>query len=82
MFIVMIIAYILYIILSSTLQSYLWYIDEPMIPTVDKLKAAWDVTFKSEASMLKLFFSNLIMYILMTATFSLYLLVVGLTALS
>ena len=79
MFIVMIIAYIPYIILYIYFAVvFMVYIDEPMIPTVDKLKVAWDVTFKSEASMLKLFFSNLIMYILMTAAIFIILIGVGL----
>ena len=79
MFIVMIIAYIPYIILYIYFAVvFMVYIDEPMIPTVDKLKVAWDVTFKSEASMLKLFFSNLIMYILMTAAIFIIFIGVGL----
>lgn len=79
MFIVMIIVYIPYIILYIYFAVvFMVYIDEPMIPTVDKLKVAWDVTFKSEASMLKLFFSNLIMYILMTAAIFIIFIGVGL----
>ena len=51
MFIVMIIAYIPYIILYIYFAVvFMVYIDEPMIPTVDKLKVAWDVTFKSEGA--------------------------------
>lgn len=68
MFIVMIVAYIPYIILYIYFAVvFMAYIDEPKIPTVDKLKVAWNVTFNSEASMIKLFFSNLLLYILMTA---------------
>ena len=68
MFIVMIVAYIPYIILYIYFAVvFMVYIDEPKIPTVDKLKVAWNVTFNSDASMVKLFFSNLLMYILMTA---------------
>lgn len=68
MFIVMIVAYIPYIILYIYFAVvFMVYIDEPKIPTMDKLKVAWNVTFSSDASMVKLFFSNLLMYILMTA---------------
>lgn len=65
MFIVTIVAYIPYIILYIYFAVvFMVYIDEPKIPTVDKLKVAWNVTFTSDASMVKLFFSNLLMYIL------------------
>lgn len=68
MLIVTIIAYIPYIILYIYFAIvFMVYIDEPQIPTVDKLKVAWDVAFRSEASMVKLFFSNLLLYIIMTA---------------
>lgn len=67
MLIVTIIAYIPYIILYIYFAIvFMVYIDEPQIPTVDKLKVAWNVAFRSEASMVKLFFSNLLLYILMT----------------
>lgn len=68
MFIVTIVAYIPYIILYIYFAVvFMVYIDEPKIPTVDKLKVAWNVAFSSDASMVKLFFSNLLLYILMTA---------------
>lgn len=66
-FIVTVVAYIPYIIMFIYFAVvFMVYIDEPLIPTTDKLKIAWDILFKSRASMVKLFFSNLILYILMT----------------
>lgn len=68
MFLIAIVAYIPYIIMYIYFATvFMVYIDEPKIPTTDKLKIAWDVCFRSGASMVKLFFSNLILYILMTA---------------
>ena len=65
--VVMIVSYIPYIILYIySAVVFMVYIDEPKIPTVDKLKVAWNVVFSSEASMVKLFFSHLVLYILMT----------------
>lgn len=65
--IVMIVSYIPYIILYIYFAVvFMVYIDEPKIPTVDKLKIAWNVLFNSDASMVKLFFSSLLLYILMT----------------
>lgn len=64
--IVTIVAYIPYIIMFIYFAVvFMVYIDEPLIPTMDKLKIAWDILFKSSASMVKLFFSNLILYIVM-----------------
>ncbi|CAD2080105.1 hypothetical protein GCM10007275_17930 [Jeotgalicoccus coquinae] len=66
-FVVVIVSYIPYIILYIySAVVFMVYIDQPKIPTVDKLKIGWDVLFKSDASMVKLFFSNLILYILLT----------------
>src|SRR5699024_12076718 len=56
------------------------YIDEPHIPTVDKLKVAWDIVFRSEASMIKLFFSNLLLYILVFAV--MFVIMIGLGLIS
>lgn len=67
MFLIAIVAYIPYIIMYIYFAIvFMVYIDEPQTPTVDKLKIAWDVCFRSGASMVKLFFSHLILYILMT----------------
>ena len=62
--IISILAYIPYIILFIYLSLvFMVYIDEPRIPTMDKFKIAWNIAFKSRASMVKLFFSNLLYYI-------------------
>lgn len=81
MFIVTIIAYIPYIILYIYFATvFMVYIDEPHIPTMDKLKVAWDIVFRSEASMIKLFFSNLLLYILVFAV--MFVIMIGLGLIS
>ncbi|CEA03211.1 hypothetical protein BN1048_02004 [Jeotgalicoccus saudimassiliensis] len=77
-FIIMIVSYIPYIILYIYFAVvFMVYIDEPKIPTVDKLKVAWDVVFKADTSMVKLFFSQLILYILLSVVMFAVMIVVG-----
>lgn len=62
--IVTILIYIPYILVSLYIGLiYLTYTDQPMIPTMDKFKIAWDVMFKSGESILRLFFSNVLLSI-------------------
>jgi hypothetical protein len=42
---------------------YLSFVDQPLIPTMDKFKIAWDVMFKSGESIWRLFFSNVFLAI-------------------
>lgn len=60
-FLVSIIMFIPYLLVSLYIGLiYLAFVDEPLIPTLDKFKVAWDVMFKSGESIWRLFISNVL----------------------
>ena len=65
-----ILSYIPFILLAIYMfLAYMVYIDQPLIPTMDKLKIAWDVMFRAGGSLLKLLFSNVVLFVIPLAVY-------------
>lgn len=75
---IVIISYIPYILMGIYMfLVFMVYIDQPMIPTLDKLKIAWDVMFKAGGGLVRLIISNFLLLLLPTV---LYVVLIGVIA--
>lgn len=60
-----VLSYIPFILIAIYMfLAFMVYIDQPLIPTLDKLKIAWDVMFRAGGSLLKLLFSNVVLFVI------------------
>ncbi|MFC3418906.1 hypothetical protein ACFOLA_05395 [Salinicoccus hispanicus] len=68
-----VLSYIPYVLVTIYMfLVYMAYIDEPLTPTTEKFQMAWDVMFRSGESILRLIFSNLILWIVPIIIYALF----------
>ncbi|MCG1009839.1 hypothetical protein J4760_07375 [Salinicoccus sp. ID82-1] len=70
---VVLLSYIPYVLVTIYMfLVYMAYIDEPLTPTTEKFQMAWDVMFRSGESVMKLIFSNLILWVVPIIVYALF----------
>lgn len=72
---VIVISYIPYILIGIYMfLIFMVYIDQPVIPTLDKLKIAWDVMFRAGGGLIRLIISNFLLLLIPSV---LYIVLIG-----
>lgn len=72
-FLVVVISYIPYLLIAIYMfLVYMAYIDQPLIPTTDKFKVAWDVMFRGGERIWKLLFSNFLLWLIPLAIYLIF----------
>ena len=72
-FLVVMLSYIPYILIAIYMfLVYMAYVDQPLIPTTDKFKVAWDVMFRSGERIWKLLFSNFLLWLIPLAIYLIF----------
>lgn len=72
-FLVVVLSYIPYILIAIYMfLVYMAYVDQPLIPTTDKFKVAWEVMFRSGERVWKLLFSNFLLWLIPLAIYLIF----------
>lgn len=72
-FLVVMLSYIPYILIAIYMfLVYMAYVDQPLIPTTDKFKVAWEVMFRSGERVWKLLFSNFLLWLIPLAIYLIF----------
>lgn len=78
---VIVVSYIPYILMGIYMfLAFMTYIDQPMIPTLDKFRIAWDVMFKAGGGLIRLIVSNFLLLLLPTILYVLMFAGIAITA--